>query len=74
MSEKVEFSHFVISLAQSIKEGLSTEAQESSRAMAHYSLKTLEMLKIKTKGNLTSEEESLLDAVLKEFHVEQAET
>ena len=72
MSEKVEFSQFVISLAHSIKEGLVEGASESSKTMAYYSLKTLEMLKHKTKGNLNSEEESLLDAVLKEFETELA--
>ena len=73
MSEKVEFSHFIISLAQSIKEGLSADAKEANRTMAHYSLKTLEMLKIKTKGNLSGEEEKLLEAILKEFNLDKVE-
>ena len=47
-------------------------SKEQEDEADYYSLKTLEMLKHKTKGNLNSEEESLLDAVLKEFETELA--
>ena len=65
--EQVEFSHFIISLAQSVKEGFSENAQESSQAMARYSLGTLRMLQSKTKGNLNEAEEKLMEALLNEF-------
>ena len=73
MSEEVEFSHLVISLAQSIKEGLIEGAEESSKAMARYSLGTLRMLKTKTKGNLNQAEEKLMEALLEEFRESQKE-
>ena len=63
--ESVEFSHLVISLAQSITESLGSEGKNIS--MAQYSLGTLHMLKNKTKGNLTEEEIKLIDALLEEF-------
>ena len=66
--ESVELSHLLISLAQSIKEGLGKkEASHSSIAMAQYSLGTLHMIKVKTQGNRTQEEEKLLEALLQEF-------
>jgi hypothetical protein len=68
-TESVEFSHLVISLAQSIKAGLGTEGKdlEPNIPMAQYSLGALHMLKEKTSGNLTDAEQKLLDALLSEF-------
>ena len=63
--ETVEFSHLVISLAQSIKESIGSDT--ANIPMAQYSLGTLYMLKSKTKGNLTEEEQKLIDALLEEF-------
>jgi hypothetical protein len=67
-TESVEFSHLVISLAQSIKEGLGKEDElHPNIPMAQYSLGALQMLKNKTNGNLTEAEQKLLDALLSEF-------
>ena len=67
-TESVEFSHLVISLAQSIKEGLGKEEQlHPNIPMAQYSLGALNMLKQKTSGNLTDAEQKLLEALLDEF-------
>lgn len=63
--ETVEFSHLVISLAQSIKESIGGES--ANIPMAQYSLGALHMLKSKTQGNLTEEEQKLIDALLEEF-------
>ena len=68
-TETVEFSHLIISLAQSVKEGLGEEGTEKpqNKPMAKYSLETLQMLKVKTQGNLTESELKLLEALLDEF-------
>ena len=66
--ETVELSHLLISLAQSIKEGLGKEGDPHPNIpMAQYSLGMLHMVKNKTQGNRTEEEEKLLDALLQEF-------
>lgn len=66
--ETVELSHLLISLAQSIKEGLGKEGESHPDIpMAQYSLGMLHMVKHKTQGNRTEEEEKLLDALLQEF-------
>ncbi|MAA78392.1 MAG: hypothetical protein CL916_03965 [Deltaproteobacteria bacterium] len=66
--ETVELSHLLISLAQSIKEGLGKEGDPHPNIpMAQYSLGMLHMVKHKTQGNRTQDEEKLLDALLQEF-------
>ena len=66
--ETVELSHLLISLAQSIKEGLGKEGvPHPNIPMAQYSLGMLHMVKQKTQGNRTEDEEKLLDALLQEF-------
>ena len=64
---RVEFSHFIISLAQNIKEGLAAGEGTPQKKMAEYSLGVLHMLSAKTEGNLTSDEQKLLQALLEEF-------
>jgi hypothetical protein len=66
--ESVELSHLLISLAQSIKEGLGKEGDvHPNIPMAQYSLGTLHMIQSKTQGNRTEEEDKLIDALLNEF-------
>ena len=66
--ETVELSHLLISLAQSIKEGLGKEGDlHPNIPMAQYSLGMLHMVKLKPEGNRTEAEEKLLDALLQEF-------
>ena len=66
-SNHVEFSHFIISLAQNVKEGLSKGEETPQKKMAEYSLGVLQMLNTKTEGNLNSDEQKLLQALLEEF-------
>ena len=74
MSEAgVEFSHFVISLAQGVMVGLGevpdpeTRQTQLNLPMANHSLAVLKMLKRKTTDNLNAEEQKLLDALLKDL-------
>ena len=69
----VEFSHFVISLAQGVMVGLGEVPDPETRQttlnlpMANHSLAVLKMLKIKTENNLSADEHKLLDALLKDL-------
>ena len=69
----VEFSHFVISLAQGVMVGLGEVPDPETRKthlnlpMANHSLAVLQMLKIKTVGNLSADEQKLIDALLKDL-------
>ena len=74
MSEAgVEFSHFVISLAQGVMVGLGevpdpeTRQTQLNLPMARHSLAVLQMLSLKTVNNLTAEEQKLMDALLKDL-------
>lgn|GEM_PF-3745876 len=66
-SNNVEFSHFIISLAQNVKEGFAKGADSPQKTMAEYSLGVLQMLQVKTQGNLNEAEQKLLQALLDEF-------
>jgi len=69
----VEFSHFVISLAQGVMVGLGEVPDPETRQthlnlpMANHSLAVLQMLKTKTAGNLSADEQKLIDALLKDL-------
>ena len=69
----VEFSHFVISLAQGVMVGLGevpdpeTRQTQLNLPMASHSLAVLQMLQEKTRSNLTDDEQKLLDALLKDL-------
>ena len=82
MSVNVDFSHFVISLAQGIMVGLGeipdpeTRVANHNLAMAKHSFGALKMLHEKTKGNLTDKEKSLIEALIKDISekIEAAES
>jgi hypothetical protein len=64
------FSTFILSLSTSVLVHLGelpdpiTNKKEINLQLAKQTISIIEMLKDKTKGNLTSEEESLIDSVL----------
>ncbi len=68
--EKPEFSHIVISLAQTayvqlgVIEDPFSKSKSKDLEQAKFTIDLLDMLKEKTKGNLTKEEEELLEDVL----------
>ena len=72
-SNTVEFSHFIISLAQNVKEGFTEGTDSPQKTMAEYSLGVLKMLQSKTQGNLSDAEQKLLQALLDEFPQPQEE-
>ena len=82
MSVNVDFSHFVISLAQGIMVGLGeipdpeTRTANHNLAMAKHSFGALQMLHRKTQGNLTDKEKSLIEALIKDISekIEAAES
>ncbi len=68
--EKPEFSHIVISLAQTayvqlgVIEDPFSKSKSKDLEQAKFTIDLLDMLKEKTKGNLKKEEEELLEDVL----------
>ena len=73
---RIDFSTFVLSLAASamvqlgLAPGLEGEKRESpDLAMARHTIDTIEMLVEKTRGNLDSDEERLLQSVLYEVRM-----
>lgn len=69
----VEFSQFTISLAQSVLVGLGEVAETEGVApqknveAAKHGFGVLQMLHKKTKGNLSEEEQKLIEALLREL-------
>ncbi len=68
--EKITFSEFIVSLAQTayvqlgiVEDPFSKKKNKNLQAAAE-TIDLIEMLKEKTKGNLNKEEEALLDEVL----------
>ena len=73
---RIDFSTFVLSLAASamvqlgLAPGLEGDRRESpDLAMARHTIDTIEMLVEKTRGNLDSDEERLLQSVLYEVRM-----
>lgn len=71
----VTFSAFILSLNTTALIHLGelphpeTNKKEANLALARHTIDTLDMLKEKTKGNLTKEEEQLLESVLYELRM-----
>lgn len=71
----LDFSTFVLSLSTSVLMHLGvienpvTKQKEKDMAVAKQTIDLIELLKEKTKGNLTGEEASLIQDVLHELHV-----
>ena len=69
----VEFSQFIISLAQSVLVGLGEVAETEGEVpqknipAAQHSFGVLKMLHDKSKGNLSDEEQKLIEALLREL-------
>ena len=69
----VDFSQFVISLAQGVMLGLGevpdpeTQKTNQNLELAQHSLGVLQMLREKTVGNLDDEEENLIEALLRDL-------
>lgn len=76
---RTDFSTFVLSLSHSALVHLGDapspdgEARTPNLVLAHQTIDLLEILSEKTKGNLTGEEERLLDHVLYELRMRYVE-
>jgi len=72
---EVSFSMFILSLNTSALVHLGqlpdplTQEKKVDLALARHTIDTLQMLREKTKGNLTKEEEKLLDSILYELRI-----
>lgn len=71
----LDFNTFILSLSSSVLMSLGvvenpvTGKLEKEPALAMQTIELIELLKVKTKGNLTEEEASLLSDVLHELHL-----
>lgn len=77
---KVDFSTFVLSLATAalyqlgaVPDPQSGGAVEADPLVARQTLETLEMLREKTRGNLTEEERELIDSLLYDLRLRYVE-
>jgi len=72
---KIEFSTFLMSLASAAYCSLGlapnpiTQKTEKSLTSAKQQINLLEMLKEKTKGNLSKEEDALIESMLYQLHM-----
>ncbi len=72
---EVKFSMFILSLNTSALVHLGqipdplTQEKKVDLPLARHTIDTLQMLREKTKGNLTKEEERLLDSILYELRI-----
>ncbi len=77
--ETITFSDFIVSLAQGayvqlgIVEDPFTKEKKEDLDAASSTIDLLDLLKQKTKGNLTKEEEALLDEILYDLRVKYLE-
>jgi len=73
LCQLINFNTFILSLNTAALVHLGelpdplTNRKEANPTLARHTIETLEMLKEKTRGNLTPEEENLLNAVLYEL-------
>jgi len=73
--DKPNFSHIVITLAQTayvhlgVIEDPFSKKKDKNLEQAKFAIDTLDILKEKTKGNLTKEEQDLLEDVLYDLHM-----
>ncbi len=73
--DKPNFSHIVITLAQTayvhlgVIEDPFSKKKDKNLEQAKFAIDMLDILKEKTKGNLTKEEENLLEDVLYDLHM-----
>lgn len=71
----LDFTTFILSLSSSVLMSLGvvenpvTKKIEKEPAVARQTIDLMELLKTKTKGNLTDDEAKLLDEVLHELHL-----
>ena len=69
----VEFSQYVVSLARGVLTGLGEipdpETNQSTKnlVLAQHSFSVLKMLSIKTEGNLTSDEQKLIESIMSDL-------
>lgn len=72
---QLDFTTFILSLSSSVLMSLGvvenpvTGKLEKEPALARQTIELIDLLKVKTKGNLTEEEAQLLDDVLHELHL-----
>lgn len=68
----IDFNTFVLSMSTAcmahLGEVTAPEGHEADLAMAQQTIEILEMLEVKTRGNLTGEEERILTQVLSDLH------
>ncbi len=73
--DKPDFSQMVITLAQTayvhlgVIEDPFSKKKDKNLEQAKFAIDMLDILKEKTKGNLTEEEESLLNEILYDLHI-----
>ena len=71
---QIDLKHFLISLAQGAMVGLGeapdpeTKRKTTNLEMVKYHLGVLQMLKRKTNGNLSDEEQNLINVLLEDVH------
>ncbi len=79
MDETLNFSTFILSLSTSVLVNLGklpdpiSNEKKVDLTMAKHSIGIIEMLKEKTKGNLTEEENRLIDNILFELMIKYVE-
>jgi len=63
----IDFTTFVLSMSTACMSHLGEDGEATNLPMAQQTIEILEMLEAKTAGNLTGEEERILDQVLNDL-------